>query len=257
MANSVQNSAQSQRTIYAEDMFSQHLQENRHIKVFLPPGIDLKKADRRYPVLYCHDGNEFFTHGRIVTLTKQLLESGEVQPFIIVALAVQMATRTADYSPMGERHGAYVRFVMEEAVPWVESHFPAAVDSKHKFMAGVSLGAAASLSIYFKEPSTFNKLLLFSGAFDESLQEKVQKSAGLSNLHTFMVAGRQETAVETSRGPLDIYHLNTTMRDFMRLHGAQVSYQETDGSHVWGLWQSFIPEAVRWLNREVGKEGSF
>gem|GEM_PF-2186132 len=250
---SIENAEVSRRLIYSHELDSEFLQERRTIKVFVPSQVNLTDLQRKYPVLYCHDGNEFFTHGRIVTLTRQLLDAGEVQPFIIVALAVHMATRTADYHPAGHRHELYRRFVTEEAVPWVESHFPVSRDSSGKFMAGVSLGAAATLSIHLQQPEHFHQLLLFSGAYFEEQQRQVQRLGSSLPLQAFMVVGRQETAVQSGEEPQDFYHLNVSMRDLLRLHGATVEYHEADGSHVWGLWQSFIPQAVRWVNRRLGQ----
>lgn len=245
-------SASPRRVIHGHEMYSKFLKEERLIKVFVPPAVDLSEDSAlHYPVVYCHDGNEFFTHGRIATLATQLMEAGELSPLFIVAVAVNMKHRTADYSPSGERHDDYVRFVMEEVIPFVESNYPIAPDNDQQFMAGISLGAAATLSIHMRYPEKFKRLLLFSGAFYHPQQETVQAVERFQDLHTYMAVGRQETAVETPNGEYDFYRFNLQMRDLLRLRGAEVDYHEADGKHIWGFWQSLIPQSLRWLNRQL------
>ncbi|QQE79614.1 esterase family protein [Alicyclobacillus sp. SO9] len=244
----------TQRVIKGHELFSNYLDEERTIKVLLPPGYASDtNHSRRYPVLYCHDGNEFFTHGRIATLATQLMETGELSPLFIVALAVNMKQRTADYATFGERHQKYVQFVMQEAVPFIESTYRIAPEPEHQFMAGISLGAMTTLSLHLQYPEKFKRLLLFSGAYYEEQQNHVQQIQRLNDLKTYMVVGRQETAVDTHNGKSDFYDLNLKMRDLLRLRGAEVDYHEADGTHIWGFWQSLIPSSLRWLEGHLSQ----
>lgn len=240
----------TRRVIEGHEFYSTQLAEERTIKVFLPPNYD---PAQEYPVMFCHDGSEFFTHGRAATIAQRMIEARELQPLIIAALAVNKEQRTNDYDPAGKRHDAYVRFVLDEAVPFVDSRYATSADPAKRFMAGISLGASCTLDIHLCAPEMFNRLLLFSGAFYVREQERIQGIAKLSNLKAYMVVGRQETEVETSNKEIhDFYHYNQHVRDLLRLRGAEVDYHEADGTHIWGFWQAQLPAAFTWVNQQLG-----
>ncbi|MCL6631381.1 MAG: esterase family protein [Alicyclobacillus herbarius] len=242
-------SASSQRVIESHEIYSSHLCEDRTIKVCLPPGYSREEA---YPVLFCHDGNEFITHGRIATIACERMTSGELSPLVIVCMAMNKRLRSADYDISGDRHEAYSRFVLEECIPYIEEEYAIAPDKGKWFMAGISLGAAASLSIHLQRPDVFSQLLLFSGAFYPPLQAKVAETHDLSKLAGYMLVGRQETAVETKEhGTLNFYEFNRQMHTLLTERGAVMNYHEADGTHIWGFWQKHLPEALAWLEQRL------
>lgn len=159
----------TKRTVVAEEIYSAHLSEVRTLKIFLPPGY---AESGRYPVLYCHDGNEFFTHGRIATIANMMISKGLLRPLLIVGIATRPRARTGEYALGGERHAAYLRFVAEECLPFVESAFAVDARPESRFMAGVSLGGTAALDMHRHWPDLLFKLLLFSGAFVDFIQVK-------------------------------------------------------------------------------------
>jgi enterochelin esterase-like enzyme len=238
----------TQRVIEAHNVYSSHLNEERTIKVCLPMNYD---PGQQYPVIYCHDGGEFFTHGRISTIANRMVAEGKLDPLFIVGVTVNKAHRTDDYLLGGLRNDAYIRFVMEECIPFVETRYPILGDTNHRFMAGISLGGMVTLEIALRYPEVFRKLLLFSGAFYENMQERVTAIEDLSHLEAFMVVGRQETEVETQMGTLDFLTFNRQMRDILLGKHADIEYHEADGKHLWGFWQSQLPDALGWLMRHV------
>lgn len=236
----------TRRTIKSHNLYSTHLLEERTIKICLPQNFD---PGRSYPVVYCQDGNEFFTHGRIATIANQMVGEGEIDPLLIVGIAVNHKRRSDDYAIGGIRSEAYRRFVVEECLPFIENHYP--VDADQRFFAGVSLGAAATLSLAMADPDRFNKLLLFSGAYYPAAQTAVKAAQGLFALRCYMLVGRQETALETDTGVYNFYELNQQMRSLFESQGVAVDYEEADGTHIWGFWQSHLPDALRWLQSTV------
>ncbi|MBX6353132.1 MAG: esterase family protein [Thermoflavifilum sp.] len=242
----------TKRVIEGHELFSSHLLEERTLKVYLPPEY---REDVLYPVLYCHDGGEFFTHGRIATIANQLIMEGKLRPLVIVGIAVQKVTRTDDYAMSGRRHEAYLRFVADECVPFVEDHYSVHRDGAHRFMAGISLGAVASLSLYLHDPDMFPQLLLFSGAYFEDVRAALRERASYTDLRAWMLVGRQETEVDTSvLGKYDFYHANHAVRDLLTVRGADVEYHEDDGTHIWGFWQRHMPSALAWVQKRITQQ---
>jgi len=142
------------RVIESHTLYSAQLCEERTMKVFVPPGYSETK---RYPVLYAHDGAEFFSHGRIATIAQRMILNGELPPFLIVGITISHGYRTADYALDGERNVSYRQFVLQEALPFIEREY--ATDHARRAIAGISLGASVSLKLFFDQPDLFSQLL--------------------------------------------------------------------------------------------------
>lgn len=75
----------------------------RNLHVWLPPGYD-EDPERRYPVLYMHDGQNVFdvrgagAEWRVDETALASLEAGDVEPFIVVGVENTDA-RTDEYTP--------------------------------------------------------------------------------------------------------------------------------------------------------------
>src|ERR687895_299319 len=90
---------------------SQFLPDDRDIIVYLPPGYDAVRR-RRYPVLYMHDGQNLFEpetafqkgeHWRVGETASALIESGAIEPLIIVGIANTGRRRIDEYTPTYDR----------------------------------------------------------------------------------------------------------------------------------------------------------
>lgn len=227
------------RKIEAHEITSEFLGETRTVKVFVPPNFD---ANKQYPVMYCHDGLEFFTHGRVATLANQLIIEGKLSPLLIVGIQVSKTHRTADYAVNGANHRSYCQFVIEEVLPKIEAIYP--VDQAKRWMAGISLGASVTMSLAISRPDLFADVLMFSGAYYPAVQQLVKAEGDLSWLRAHLIVGRQETAVDTPDGAKDFYLMNQQMRDMLEIRRARIVYREADGTHIWGFWQQELPEAL-------------
>lgn len=230
------------RTVIRETVSSRLLPEgSRHIRVYLPPGYTERD---RYAVVYCQDGEDFFNFGRIATIAQRLILEEIWAPFAVVGVDVDKRRRTEEYAPDGARHGIYVRFWEEELMPFVESRFAFRTDPQGRVLAGVSLGAAASLALALRRPRQFPNVMAFSGAFDEAVLRLIRAAEDLSALRVWMVVGTEETAFATERGTFDFVALNRKAREELEGKGAQVTYAEKPGGHKWGFWQQQLPAGL-------------
>ncbi|CAJ1002559.1 MULTISPECIES: esterase family protein [Bacillales] len=230
------------RTIVKEEVPSLHVDTPRSVKVYLPPGYNELLS---YPVVYCQDGNDFFTMGRIATIANQLILEDGVEPFLIVGVSVERSKRTSEYSPVGSRHDGYKRFFTDELLPYIEERYPVRRDPKSRVLAGDSLGGTVSLHIALDRPDLFTRVLSLSGAFFQPTLDRIAQESTLSWLDIWMVVGLEETAVETHIGTFDFVEWNRAARQSLMEKHAAVSYREKPGNHVWGLWQKELPDGLR------------
>ena len=127
--------------------------------VYLPESYD-RDLERRYPVLYMFDGHNVFfdadaTFGKSWGMKDYMDASGK--DLIIVGIACnsegnrrlnEYTPVSFDYEPLGhfEAQGEiYMKWLVEELKPYIDSTYRTIPDRKHTFIAGSSMGGLMSL----------------------------------------------------------------------------------------------------------------
>jgi enterochelin esterase-like enzyme len=160
----------------------------RNVDVWLPEGYSAKK---KYAVLYMHDGNSLFDSaimwnhqewGVDETVGKLLLEE-KIKDVIVVGVWNSGATRHADYFPQKPYEALtdiekefvskqlhengritlafkpvsdnYLKFLVRELKPFIDSSFSTRKDRKNTFIAGSSMGGLISLYAICEYPNVF------------------------------------------------------------------------------------------------------
>ncbi|HTZ90516.1 MAG TPA: alpha/beta hydrolase-fold protein [Alloacidobacterium sp.] len=155
---------------------SRFLPDDRDITVYVPPQYE-EQPDRRFPVLYLHDGQNLFDPStsfvpgrtwRVAETADDAIEAGEVAPLIIVGIANTGDRRLAEYTPVpdwkmgGGEADKYGRLITEELMPFVESNYRTLHDREHTGMGGSSLGGLVTLYLGLKNQDRFSRLAVLS-----------------------------------------------------------------------------------------------
>lgn len=161
--------------VEAFTLHSPELGVERDVLVYLPPSY--AAGERRYPVLYMHDGHNCFDAAtsfageewRADEAAEDLAKEG--REVIIVAVPVG-AERNEIYTPFesrvngyAPRVNAYATFLAETLKKHVDATYRTLPDREHTGVAGSSFGGLASLYTGFAHADTFG----FVGAFSPSL----------------------------------------------------------------------------------------
>jgi len=133
--------------------------------VYTPPKYR-DDLDTKYPVLYLqHGGGENETCwtdlGKVNFIMDNLLAEGKIVPFIIVMNNVMMQMNT-DGNPILE-NSRYNDMVIEDCIPFIESHYRVIADKKHRAVAGLSMGSLFSGDMIMKHYDLFGSAGLFTG----------------------------------------------------------------------------------------------
>jgi len=159
-----------------EKFASKNLSNERKLLVWLPPGYEAEK-ERRYDVLYMHDGQNVFDDWTSFAgewgadeTAKTLIEQKKIRPIIIVA--IENNNRRMDEFTMSrdDRRNAggdgakYIRFVAEEVKPFIDKTYRTKPAPEHTAIAGSSLGATISLEIARAQPEQFGLIAALSPA---------------------------------------------------------------------------------------------
>jgi predicted alpha/beta superfamily hydrolase len=156
------------------DFHSEYLPDDRNVIVYLPP--DYERSDRRYPVMYMHDGQNLFdpetsfVQGRTWQFGEhadQLIRAGEIEPLIVVGVyntprRLEEYTHARDKRMGGGEAQKYGQLLVEELKPWIDDAYRTLPDEANTAMGGSSLGGLVSLYLGLERAETFGKLAVMS-----------------------------------------------------------------------------------------------
>ena len=156
---------------------------NRGVHVYLPPSYPTQ-PQRRYPVLYLHDGQNVFSSAgtncafgwgswELDQTVDALCRAGKMQEIIMVAVDNSPA-RLTEY---GGRHHApggpatntafenYEAFLITELKPQIDREYRTLPGAAHTAVMGSSMGGLCSLALAWEHPEIFGGAASLSGAF--------------------------------------------------------------------------------------------
>jgi enterochelin esterase-like enzyme len=155
---------------------SKILKNERDLVVYLPPGYE-DQPERRFPVLYLHDGQNLFDGStafvpgmdwHVGETADHMITSGAVEPLVIVGIYNLGEHRIKEYTPTrvpklgGGRADRYGKFLIEEVKPFIDHEYRTLGDAAHTGLGGSSLGGLASLYVGLKFSNIFGRLAALS-----------------------------------------------------------------------------------------------
>lgn len=178
-------------------MNSPVLLNNRFVRVYLPKSYS-KFENKRYPVLYMHDGQNVFEDkdaiGGVSLGLERYVETNEID-IIIVAIDQVADERKNEYCPWesgeyvkeltgnsdsyGGKGKQYVEFIVHELKPKIDSNYRTI--SNNNLMAGISLGGLITIYAACKYPHLFRTIIAISSSFLAN-QEEIEKLIDDSDL---------------------------------------------------------------------------
>jgi predicted alpha/beta superfamily hydrolase len=244
-----------------ERFHSQFLPDDRHVTVFLPPGYDAD-ADRRYPVLYLHDGQNLFDpdaafkkgeHWRAGETAAALVEARAIEPLVIVGVDNTGPRRLYEYTPTHDRRrgggGAelYGRLIVEELKPFIDGTYRTLPDAAHTGIGGSSLGGLVSLYLALKHPDVFSRAAVLSPSVwwdRRAILRNVRDARPKPRLKLWVDIGTREGLHHVGNTRL----LKAGLLNAGWIEGDDLHYEEIPGgTHSEADWASRFDRVLRWL----------
>ncbi len=141
------------------------------------------------------------------------------------------------------RGSAFEHDLLEEVIPYVESHYATRDDSQGRAIAGVSMGGGQALSIGLKHADRFTWVAGFSPSLAEKSESDVLGSPAMwrSRLNLLWLScGDRDTCKSTSES------LHQTLEEQKVPHVSCMS----DGEHDWTQWRNDLPRFIPLLFRD-------
>ena len=149
----------------------------REVTVYLPAGYD-ERDERRYPVLYMHDGQNLFEahrsfipgqHWRLADAANEMIGHRKAEPMIIVGLDNGGPLRIDEYTPSrdekrkaGGRAADHARMLFEELKPEIDRRYRTKTDRASTGIGGSSLGGLVALWLALRHPDVFGYAAVMS-----------------------------------------------------------------------------------------------
>ena len=175
-------------TIQRIENFPSKYVEARNVDVWLPEGYS---SNKKYPVLYMQDGQMLFDsttnwnrqEWKVDETASKMIKENKLTPFIVVGIFNTGTKRHCDYFPQkpfetltpqkqdsiykanrtngnsvfsGSIHSdEYLKFIVTELKPFIDSAFSTFKTRQHTFIAGSSMGGLISMYAICEYPNVF------------------------------------------------------------------------------------------------------
>lgn len=244
-----------------EQFQSEFLEQHRDVLVWLPPGYGTDAANRRYPVLYMHDGQNLFEpdtafkqgeYWRVGETAAGLIAQGRIEPLIVVGIYNTGEMRIDEYTPTsdkklgGGRADDYGRMIIEELKPLIDRTYRTKADRDHTGLAGSSLGGLVSLHLGFTHPAVFSKVAALSPSVwwgRKAILKTVREARSKPKLRLWVDMG----TAEGKRG-LDDARLLKAALVGLGFSDHDLHYAEYEGAtHSEQAWSERVGPMLEWL----------
>lgn len=250
------STAASNVTIVSQNFAIPQLNRTRRVWIYLPP--DYATSNKRYPVLYMHDGQNVFDAAtsfsgewKVDESLNQLFSNGD-KGIIVVAIDNGGSERLNEYSPwVNSRYGggqgeAYTKFIVETLKPSIDANYRTKSDRENTGMMGSSMGGLISMYAAIEYQNIFGKVGIFSPAFWFAPESYAQVSAKgkQAEMKIYLLAGQLE---DNGSVVADINAMYNTLRNAGFGETEVIRVTHPDGQHSEWYWAREFPAAYRWL----------
>lgn len=223
----------------------------RKATVYLPPGYS---QGRKYPVLYLlhgigDDERGWVSIGSADVILDNLAADGKIVPMIVVmpngrASASPPPANPFEGNPM-QAFAAFEGDLLNDLIPYIESHYSVQADAAHRALAGLSMGGGQALNFGLKHPDTFAWVGGFSSAPNTKPPAQLVSNPGelRSELRLLWVScGDQDGLLNISR----------SVHEYLQARDVPHIWHVDTGAHDWRVWKNDLYLFAQLLFREGG-----
>lgn len=199
-----------------------------YLGVYTPPGYDPHRT-QPYPTVYMFapdDEVAWTTQGDLANILDNLIDTGEIQPMVVVTPNVQGFPAATDSS-------TFDADLTNSIIPFVESHYNVATSAAQRAAGGLGYGASIVNSLLFDHTGEFG----FYGAFAPGIKGPYTLPTA-QTLTTDQVAALKRVSISIGGGlqdPSHWYHASEVA--LLTSAGVPVYPDFVNGGHNWYSWR--------------------
>ena len=239
--------AASARPLAVHELAEPGADRPRRVTVYTPPGYEDYAGD--LPLLILFDGHTFSDALHIEAAFDNLIESGEVAPFVGVFIDNRRG-RTGDLLA-NER---FLDFVETDLAPWARETYRAGFAPRQTIVGGASFGGLSATMAAWRSPDVFRNVIALSSSYSTSTEldpdpdwmiDRV-RDGERKPFRIYMAVGELETAQKPDGAKVQLVS-NREMADIMEAKGYDIAYTEYYGGHDYVNWFDQIIEGLKVL----------
>ena len=246
-----------------KDFYMPQLDRKRNIRIYLPP--DYAKTQKRYPVIYMHDGQNLFDEStsfsgewKIDESLESLFNEGRFNGAVVVGIDNHPRKRSDELIPWnnpeygGGKGDAYVDFITLTLKTWIDENYLTLTDAQNTAIAGSSLGGLISLYAGCKYPETYGKIGIFSPAFwvaNPEIRQYVISHPLLRQTRVYIDVGTMEgnNAKQRKAYLKDAEAMNDLLAKTSTPKNNLKFIVDEGAKHHESFWAKRFPDAILWL----------
>jgi predicted alpha/beta superfamily hydrolase len=251
------STAQPNVSVLAPPLAMPGLDRMRSLRLYLPPSY-AGSPDRRYPVIYMHDGQNLFdaatSYAGEWRVDETLNELTRTRGFeaIIVGIDNGGERRMAEMSPtsndkIGAAEGPqYLAFIVDVVKPLIDKTYRTRPDRLNTALMGSSMGGLISHDGMLRYPAVFGRVGIFSPSYwaSPTMFERAAALAPPAGTRVYRYAGGREGGdggmVRDAQKMRDVLAKTMAAQD-LSLH------IEAAAEHNEAAWAAEFGHAVVWL----------
>lgn len=239
-----------------EAFYMPQLDRTRRIWVYLPEGYET--SEKRYPVIYMHDGQNLFDHSTALSEEWCVDETMTIMrgECIVVGIDNGEEKRMTEYNFRDhEEHGTgegkkYVQFIVETLKPFIDERYRTLPDRGNTHIAGSSLGGLISFYAAMYFPYAFGGAGIFSPSLwlvpdiVDEIKNIVEQNLDYPQ-HFYFYGGEKEdeNMVKFIEGVAEFLLAYPQYKINIEIH--------PEGEHSEIYWREKFPAFYRWISKNT------
>lgn len=234
------------------------LNRERTVRLYLPP--EYADEDKRYPVIYMHDGQNLFDDATSyagewgVDETLNRLYRDEGLSLIVVGIDNGHEKRMSELTYWkndgidGVEGEQYMNFVVNQVKPYIDKNYRTLAGAEHTAVMGSSMGGLISHYAAFRYPDIFSKVGIFSPSYwvSEEIYPFSTAEKLAANTRLYLLLGGDEGTDTVEEFEKMTQYLSDQGLNENQLKSKIVA----GGDHSEHFWRTEFPEAVLWMFEE-------
>jgi len=210
----------------------------RRALIYTPPGYS---KDKKYPVLYLLHGIggdefEWLNNGHPQVILDNLYAEKKVEPMIVVlpngrAMKDDRPGKNIFDSAKVQAFATFEKDLLNDLIPYIESHYPVYTDREHRAIAGLSMGGGQSLNFGLGNLDKFAWIGAFSAAPNTKKPEELvpdpEKAKKMLKL-LWISCGDSDRLISFSK----------RTHDYLTQHNVPHIYYIEPGVHEFKVWKN-------------------
>jgi len=245
-----------------ENFYMPQLDRYRRLWIYLPPGYD--KGNKKYPVLYMHDGQNLFSDATsfsgewgVDETLEELISQKKIPKMIVVGIE-NSQYRMSEYAPFfihylqyeidGEAQ-EYGKFLVETLKPYIDKKYRTKPGRKTTALAGSSMGGLVSTFLGIKYQEVFSKVGALSSSFGvcrDEMIEFIKQNPKKHPMRIWMDIGSEEAGyMELNENQIPV---KIALIEAGWIEGKEVKFKVFEGAkHNESYWRERFDEALLYL----------